>query len=259
MNLPVSASDEYIVMVRAVGVGNYTSRFAGSFSNVESASFTTRNFTFNPQVPWPERALPSQASFHNGITATHLNVARLSPWKGNAVRIGEYADPLTTAVLTVGTKNGQTSGGSSNILFYRVSTLNDPRDRLYINDEVKTAEPRESPAGCVLPIAMYRVQVANTNFSVVPGDIVQVTPMMERIAYVKNIMNGNVEVTDPWITILHESDSPLTGTNPNYDHDIYLVDRQPVLKGARYKYLLVRFSPNKEIERVIVTNTVDVP
>jgi hypothetical protein len=111
----------------------------------------------------------------------------------------------------------------------------------------------------VLPIAMYRVQVANTNFSVVPGDIVQVTPMMERIAYVKNIMNGNVEVTDPWITILHESDSPLTGTNPNYDHDIYLVDRQPVLKGARYKYLLVRFSPNKEIERVIVTNTVDVP
>jgi hypothetical protein len=259
VNLPVSASDEYIVMVRAVGVGNYTSRFAGSFSNVESASFTTRNFTFNPQVPWPERALPSQASFHNGITATHLNVARLSPWKGNAVRIGEYADPLTTAVLTVGTKNGQTSGGSSNILFYRVSTLNDPRDRLYINDEVKTAEPRESPAGCVLPIAMYRVQVANTNFSVVPGDIVQVTPMMERIAYVKNIMNGNVEVTDPWITILHESDSPLTGTNPNYDHDIYLVDRQPVLKGARYKYLLVRFSPNKEIERVIVTNTVDVP
>jgi hypothetical protein len=37
------------------------------------------------------------------------------------------------------------------------------------------------------------------------------------------------------------------------------MDRQPVLKGARYKYLLVRFSPSKEIERVIVTNTVDVP
>jgi hypothetical protein len=66
-------------------------------------------------------------------------------------------------------------------------------------------------------------------------------------------------VTDPWITILHESDSPLNGTASNFDHDIFLVDRQPVLKGASYKYLLVRFSPNKEIERVIVTNTVDVP
>ena len=67
------------------------------------------------------------------------------------------------------------------------------------------------------------------------------------------------QITDPWISILHESDSPLTGTSPNFDHDIFLMDRQPVLKGARYKYLLVRFSPSKEIERVIVTNTVDVP
>ena len=259
VTLPVSASDEYIVMVRAVGVGVYPTRVAGSFSNVETASFTSRNLIFNPQVPWPERALPAQADFHTGITATHLDVARLSPWKGNAVRIGEYADPLTTPVLTVGTKDGQTGGGSATLPFFRVSTLNDPRDRLYTNEEVKTAEPLESPSGCVLPVAMYRVQVTNANFSVVPGDIVQVTPMMERIAYVKNMINGNVEVTDPWITILHEADSPLTGTNPTYDHDIFLVDRQPVLKGARYKYLLVRFSPTKEIERVIVTNTVDVP
>jgi hypothetical protein len=43
------------------------------------------------------------------------------------------------------------------------------------------------------------------------------------------------------------------------DQDILLLDRQPVIAGARYKYLVVRLGPNKEIERVIVTNEVNVP
>jgi hypothetical protein len=90
-------------------------------------------------------------------------------------------------------------------------------------------------------------------------ELARYVPLMERIAYKKDGAFTRNQITDPWISILHESDSPLTGTSPNFDHDIFLMDRQPVLKGARYKYLLVRFSPSKEIERVIVTNTVDVP
>jgi hypothetical protein len=80
---------------------------------------------------------------------------------------------------------------------------------------------------------------------------------MERIAQV--ISGPNKIVTDPFTAILHQSDSPLTGTEAQFDHDIFLLDRQPVIKGATYKYILVRFGPTKEIERVIVTNTVDVP
>jgi hypothetical protein len=166
-----------------------------------------------------------------------------------------------TSNQTVGKRDLQTGGtaATANVPFYRVSTLQDPTTRLYINNDVYTAEPLESPRGTVLPVAMYRVQIANANFPTVPGDIVQVTPMMERIAYVKDFINNRVEVTDPWITILNVADCPLPATDVSYDHQIYLVDRQPVLKGARYKYLLARFSPTKEIERVIVTNTVDVP
>lgn len=258
VNLPVASNDEYIVMVRAVGEGSYGSRTVGSFSNVETASYTTRNFVINPQVPWPERALPPQADFHAGVQAAHLTTGKLSPWKGNAVRIGEYGDPATNAAETVGT--GDQQGSPTTVLhFFRVSTLEDPMNRLYTNTEVATAEPLESPPGCILPVAMYRVQVANANFPTVPGDVVQVTPLMERLAYVQNVIAGETEVTDPWIAILHQADSPLSRTDTTYDHDIFLLDRQPVLKGARYKYLVARFSPTKEIERVIVTNTVDVP
>lgn len=258
VNLPVASNDEYIVMVRAVGEGDYGTRTTGSFSNVETATFTTRNFVINPQVPWPERALPPQAGFHIGVQAAHLTTGKLSPWKGNAVRIGEYGDPAVGPGQTVGT--GEQQGSSSSVLhFFRISTLADPISRLYTNAEVATAEPLESPPGCVLPVAMYRVQVANANFPNVPGDVVQVTPLMERLAYVENGIAGQTNVTDPWIAILHEADSPLPRTDSNSDHDIFLLDRQPVLKGARYKYLVARFSPTREIERVIVTNTVDVP
>ena len=60
-------------------------------------------------------------------------------------------------------------------------------------------------------------------------------------------------------SILPSVDTALPRTVIGSDQDILLLDRQPVLTGARYKYLVVRLGPNKEIERVIVTNEVNVP
>ena len=39
----------------------------------------------------------------------------------------------------------------------------------------------------------------------------------------------------------------------------FLKDTQPVVSGARYKYLLVRFQRNGEIAEVIPTNEMEVP
>ena len=64
---------------------------------------------------------------------------------------------------------------------------------------------------------------------------------------------------DPFLLPMHMDDTGLARTLPGSDHDMMLLDRQPVIKGAKYKYLLVRFGTNKEIERVIVTNEVQVP
>ncbi len=255
-DLPVSTSDTYSVMIRAVGPGTYGSRTMGAFSNLETYSYTLPLLSFSAQVPWPQRPLPGQASFHSGISATHLNIGKLSPWKGNAVRIGEYADPATNATSTVITKDLQGSSSAVRVAF-SISTLRSPEQFLYINDAVGLAEPNETLPGCIFPVALYRVQIANANFSSVSGDIVQVSPMMEKIAQFAS--GPTTKVTDPFIAILHRADSPLAASASNFDHDIFLLDRQPVLKGATYKYLLVRFNPSKEIERVIVTNPVDVP
>jgi hypothetical protein len=258
VDLPVATSDTYSVLIRAVGPGTYGSRTMGAFSNLENYRYSLPSISLPAQVPWPQRPLPAQASFHSGISATHLNLSKLSPWKGNAVRIGEYADPATDATATV-SKVDQGQGGALRTvtIAFNISTQRDPEQYLYTNDAVHAAEPNETLPGGILPAALYRVQIANANFASVSGDIVQVSPLMERIAQFDNGLN--TKVTDPFIAILHRTDSPLAASASNFDHDIFLLDRQPVLKGATYKYLLVRFNPSKEIERVIVTNTVDVP
>ena len=254
-DLPVSASDTYTVMIRAVGPGDYSSRAVGAFSNVETASYSLTPATLRNPVPWPERALPPRVDFHPGIAATYLGTNKLAPWNGNAVRIGEYEDATHDATNTVTIYDPLDTGVGP--IIYALGGTRAPTFYLYTNDALALDELKETNPCSVLPVALYRVQIANSAFPRVAGDIVQVSPLMEQIAHIT--YQGEVAVTDPFIAVLHKNNTDLPRTAANFDHDILLLDRQPVIKGARYKYLLVRFTPGKEIERVIVTNTVDVP
>ena len=253
--LPVSASDTYTVEVRAVGFGEFSARAVGAFSNIETSTFSLRAIELNAAlpIPWPDRQLPPRADFATGIAATFLNTAQLAPWKGIGVRIGEYGDISHNANDTAFPSD--TPGGGVN---FEITSHRPVGYYLYTNDAVAIAEPLETIPGLILPAMLYRVQVANANFPNVPGDIVQVSPLMEVIAYLnRNALN--IAVTDPFVAVLHKFSTDLPRSFALSDHDVLLLDRQPVIKGARYKYLLVRFTPGREIERVIVTNTVDVP
>jgi hypothetical protein len=254
VTLPVQNSDTYTVMIRAVGVGKFGERIVGKFSNIENFAYSLRTLGLSLPVPWPDRPLPPKADFHPGITAVHLNQQAISPWVGNAVRIGEYDDPGNdTAIFGPDTNN------PAQLKIYRVPTQRDVEDYLYTNDLVAQQEPRETRPGVILPVALYRVQVANSNFPEVPGDIVQVSPMMDQIAQIEGTAPLSTTVTDPFIAILPRSITGLPASITGSDQDIFLLDRQPVIRNARYKYFLVRFSPTKEIERVIGTNEVTVP
>ncbi len=249
--LPVTNSDTYTVMVRAVGTGSFGSRTVGKFSNVETFQYSLRTLGASIPVPWPDRPLPAKADFHVGVTAKFLDVNALSPWKGNAVRIGEYADSGT------GTGIGSTDNNNpASIKIYFVPTHRDIENYLYVNDDIALAEPLEDIPGVILPVALYRVQVTNSQFPTVPGDIVQVSPLMERIAQIEASSPNQTQVMDPFISILPATTTNLPRTITTSTQDIFLLDRQPVIRGARYKYFLVRFTPLREIERVIVTNEV---
>ena len=77
---------------------------------------------------------------------------------------------------------------------------------------------------------------------------------MENIAYQisTSVTQTNTVILDPFIAGTTYND----GNNNLY---LWLKDNQPVISGARYKYILVHFNSNHEIDQLIPSNEVDVP
>ena len=103
---------------------------------------------------------------------------------------------------------------------------------------------------------MYRYQVPNANFPTTSGDTIQVSPLMENIAYQLSGVPGqttNTFVLDPFVT-----GTTLADNSFRYLW-LWLEDTQPIISGARYQYVLVHFGPNHEIDQLIPSNPVDVP
>ena len=229
IDVDVQKNATYTVMVRAVDKSGVT----GSFSEGQEFIWSEPAATFD-QVPWPARPLPVVSSFHSNIVAAVMPDA---VFRGLGVRIGEvYVDPALEL-------SGQ-----------ELPTHTDPVEYLYRG-------PLSAP---IFPVALYRCQVASLQYpaALLSGDMVQVSPLMERIAYEElPDFNGDSVVTvhihDPFIGVVHPGGgifgmAPVAG--------LYLLDTQPVVRGARYRYLLVRFDPQTlEMVQVIPAGEVTVP
>jgi hypothetical protein len=79
----------------------------------------------------------------------------------------------------------------------------------------------------------------------VSGDLIQVTPLMEKIALAERNGTGGVymAVKDPFVRIVGQS-------FPVPTYYIYLLDTQPVVRRASYAYVAVRFGRDGEISSV---------
>jgi hypothetical protein len=113
-------------------------------------------------------------------------------------------------------------------------------------------------ASIIPSMMIYRYQVPNTRFPVVSGDIVQVSPLMERIAHnkVNGLVNGQpadvTMVVDPFVKMLSFTSQPAR-------NEIYLLDTQPAVRKAAYAYLAVRFTKLGEVIDVLPIAAVEVP
>ena len=107
----------------------------------------------------------------------------------------------------------------------------------------------------LLPAALYRLQVTNTNFSRVSGDVTQVSPLLEKLALRR--FDYGYEVVDGLIG--RSEDLEPVSTEETYGYGIYLFDTQPVISGATYRYFLVRFKANHEVDQIIPAGEVTIP
>lgn len=116
----------------------------------------------------------------------------------------------------------------------------------------------------LLPLALYRTQVAApaTGWNQVGGDIAQVSPLIEAIAYQRvnvkdgagNVVGEGLHVRDPYL-FLHQPDEFL-GTQV---YLLYLRDTQPMVTSSGYRYLVADYSADGALLHVFHLPTVLAP
>lgn len=242
LNLPATPGQHWRVKVRAMTDDGEV----GPFSNIEKYTWVLPPPAVGPDVPWPARPLPgtgAASEFGPDLQAGYFPVEGFV-----GVRIGAYNGRVRT--VTTGGVTGK-----------QLETTDTPNVFLY---EAQFQNPDTKRT--IFPCVLYRTQVVDPaapptkplpNYPTVPGDIVQVSPLMESMAYRLEAATwgGNAPVVyDPFIHIVSVN---LGSTTLN---QIFLKDTNPVISGARYQYFLVLFDPvTKEQFKVIATNTVDIP
>lgn len=242
VQFPVALGQKLRVKVRAVSeAGDH-----GPFSNVESYAWAPPPAFVGPDVPWPQRSLPAKgdASAFSGPVAPYYFAQ--NGWVG--IGIGQTQGNSRT-FTQLGREVVQLQGSQAIDSYLYTADFKNP-------DVTRHA----------LPCLLYRTQVPDlpappnkplANYPTVPGDVVQVSPLIETIATATEAYPGGgtgVSIYDPFI---HVETVNLAGTRLNA---FYLKDTTPVVSGARYVYLLVLLDPaTREIERVLPLPAIDIP
>jgi len=277
--LSVPSSQSLTFVVRAVGKGPYQStdpaisaRAKGGFSNVISASWSPPAEGPQEVIPWPALAMPN---------VTDVEMADISLYqKGEgpfyAVKLDD-ADSHSSAILMGVFKALNSSTGT-------IAKSEDPTD-VFFSFRKQNINP--VPAGqieSIIPFAIYRYQLSSTLYPNAVPNIVQVSPLIDRLAY--GSFDGNNRIMDPFFRLITFNDSnnrvlgrlPVRGYfsreklqyPPEYptayeptlpyikdsNMMIWWLDPMPVARGAKYQYLIVHFTERGEIDRVIPTNYV---
>jgi hypothetical protein len=229
VTFPAVPGRTYVAGVRALG-----RQAAGDLSNAQRYQWAAP--TPQPEVPWPARPLPRvNRAFHPGLGVRCFS-NRLDHPVG--VRIGtvfgalvEESNLVAKAILSI------------------PPALRTPESFQFRDGPLPTGTP-------LLPVVLYRAQVASALFPNAAGDPVQVSPLIEQVAWQPFDYNsdiGGVLIRDPFIELAPESDAP------GAERGMYLLDTSPVVSGARYRYLLVRLAPNGEVDQIIPAGEVEIP
>ncbi len=102
-------------------------------------------------------------------------------------------------------------------------------------------------------VVLYRQQIANTLFPTVPGDTVQVSPLVRKIAWIPtrtNDQRAGARLVDPFFALTMTTPPPERPGDPAR-LSLWLLDNHGVVQNARYHYYLVCLGSNGEIRQTI--------
>ncbi|MEI6194572.1 MAG: hypothetical protein WCS42_09600, partial [Verrucomicrobiota bacterium] len=232
-------------------------------------------FTWTPPVvlatvPWPKRLLPPVRDFDAlapgtappiispRVAATVFydsDTTAPNPRYPVGVRIGELGVPGPSGVGSHPNDNAVTGHSDEYLQYNAGESL---FKALYIQPDPNAGVFRslglDHPGQSLLPIVIYREQLTNALFPRVSGDIVQVTPLIERIPWIMDA-NRTVTIPDRLFAGFTEYDNAFYHL---YHYYFYVRDLQPVQLGAAYRYFVVRFNAQREVQEILNAGDVTV-
>jgi len=256
MQLKLDPALKYTVWLRALGPHGEPSEIS-----------RTVDFQWQAPAPppadiaWPVRPLPPVAAFNAGIQLVDFSSFSLEQlgWAGS-VLIDENATPVGIRVGSLATDSGQllwgfTGGGADPGPFPSLAAgaASKMFGKLDPNQQVFTQTSDSSQS--LLPCVLYRQQVANSAFPQVSGDVVQCSPFLFGVAWADLSRTKDAQAAallDPFFRWV----APQGPGSPQVD--LYLLDTQPVIGGAAYRYWLVRFSNFGEPIQTVPCGTITI-
>jgi hypothetical protein len=270
MEITIPSDKPLYFAIRACGAGAYP-RAHGSSSNVVSARWQPVVTGPQPVIPWPARPMPGDFEIRRTI----------GTYSGGEGPLWATAMPLDygfpTGILVGITRQNilRTSIRSSTL----VDTSTAPDSWLF---KVRESQGDASTLIDLMPFMVYRYQVPSSKFPAARANLVQCTPLIDRISsiYVNSAKEKGYEVSDPFLCFVQtlqssvqvpfsgpwtESIQPMldypTSANPptylqNCTGLIFVKDTLPVTQGAKYRHLIVQFEERGEIKRIIPLDSV---
>jgi len=246
---------EYAFRVRAVGAGGATGPWSNEVFFIWASEIDFSQ-PFDPSdcvVPWPVRGMPgTDGSFPVETPTDPYPVglkAEIDPqnpggsvaYRGGAVRVGFVTlDNLDVRLPDNWDQPPKGYDSDSGIFPLPRS----PKEE--VSDLEAAFYARASTGEPLTDFMLYRYQVPNATWANVSGDVYQVTPLIEGLASAPSTFQEQPvhAVYDPYVFLIPE---PTVGQG----YHLWVKDTQPVVQGAEYRYLLVRFTDRGEIARVI--------
>lgn len=281
--LNVPAGQQLTFAVRAVGKGSYQNppvddqaRPAGPFSNIVSATWSLPPEGEQDVIPWPALGVP-------GTSDQKLAVLNYQPGEGPFYALPLPEPDTHSSAILMGAFNAIEASTF-------IDTDLDPLDIFFTfrkqNIHPIAPEGRET----IYPFVVYRHQLSSNAYPDAVPNLVQVSPLIDRITYQDQAAAGRI-LRDPFFRFLDKRNLPkitapdgfsafhlpmggtfsrsLEGTvlgDPvqfptvpylrDFQHLMFWVDPMPVARGAKYQYLIVHFTDRGEVDRVIPTNPV---
>ena len=296
ITLQVPYGKKYYYAIRPVGEmvpdgGGAFTRAEGDFSNLVCSAYAAPGDPKQPVVPWPARPLPGSASIIQPI-AHYTQVE--GPFYATAISPDSMRSEGCSGAILVGALPAPVDGKSDKPGIVFAPAEVDPKS-WFFHYRKQADGPQTDQTESILGFVVYRHQVPSERFPEARPNLVQITPLIDRVTHYPDPFTKSTVIDDPFLLFKSFEDTsapdffvPYQGTfsrdpatftlntavasaalnpylqfPPEYaigeTHEattMWVRDTLPVTRGASYQYLIVHFTERGEIARVIPTNLI---